>query len=130
MKFEQFISLPIEVPKSDNEYSWFEEPLSLKSCLDMCFGKQLLSDADAWNCPGCQVPRNAENQISLSLLPEILILHLKRFIFKRFCSAKVFRKVDFPIEYFVFISRFFCQSINLLYISGTSTFRLTCQTML
>ena len=49
------------------------------------------------NCPRCKVPRKASKRLSISRLPPILIVHLKRFSFKGPFSDKIDTAVHFPL---------------------------------
>ncbi|CAG8846742.1 18477_t:CDS:2, partial [Gigaspora margarita] len=41
----------------------------------------ILDGNDTWNCPRCNCPRRTTKQLSISRLPDILLIHLKRFSF-------------------------------------------------
>lgn len=49
-------------------------------------------------CPGCKKPQQATKKLDLWRLPEILVVHLKRFSFSRFFKNKLETYVDFPID--------------------------------
>lgn len=49
-------------------------------------------------CPNCKEHRQASKKLDIWRLPEILIVHLKRFTYKRFTKDKLETFVDFPIE--------------------------------
>ena len=55
--------------------------VSLRDCFDRLFSIEHLSEADEWKCEKCGIPVRAEKRLELWRLPEILILHLKRFSF-------------------------------------------------
>ena len=60
-------------------------------------GTALASDTSYRNCPQCKVPRRATKRLTISRLPRILIIHLKRFSFKGPFSDKIDTDVQFPV---------------------------------
>jgi ubiquitin carboxyl-terminal hydrolase 8 len=50
------------------------------------------------NCPHCKTLRSATKQLSLSRLPPILLIHLKRFSSKGAGADKIESLVDFPLK--------------------------------
>jgi ubiquitin carboxyl-terminal hydrolase 8 len=89
--------------------------VTLDSLLSAYVQEEVLDKDDAWcaaqiwrlrsallsplarNCPRCKVPRKASKKLSLSRLPPILIIHLKRFQFKGPFSDKIDTPVHFPL---------------------------------
>lgn len=49
-------------------------------------------------CPTCKKPQQATKKLDLWRLPEILVVHLKRFSYSRFFKNKLETFVDFPIN--------------------------------
>ncbi|XP_050112341.1 ubiquitin carboxyl-terminal hydrolase 8-like isoform X3 [Malus sylvestris] len=49
-------------------------------------------------CPGCKKHCQASKKLDLWRLPEILVIHLKRFSYSRFLKNKLETYVDFPID--------------------------------
>ena len=49
-------------------------------------------------CPVCKEHRQASKKLDLWRLPEILIIHLKRFSYSRYTKNKLDTSVDFPIH--------------------------------
>lgn len=49
-------------------------------------------------CPGCKQHRQASKKLDLWRLPEILVIHLKRFSYSRFLKNKLETYVDFPVH--------------------------------
>ena len=66
------------VPSADKDVE--KHSISLKSCFEKFVQKEVLDDQNMWYCPGCKEHKRALKQISVSRLPENLIVHLKRFI--------------------------------------------------
>nr|GLL46074.1 ubiquitin carboxyl-terminal hydrolase 8-like isoform X1 [Ipomoea trifida] len=76
------------------------ESVSLYKCLDAFLKEEPLGPEDMWNCPNCKRPRQASKKLDLWRLPEILVIHLKRFSYNRFLKNKLDLYVDFPIDDF------------------------------
>lgn len=49
-------------------------------------------------CPGCKEHRQATKKLDLWRLPEIMVIHMKRFSYNRFLKNKLETFVDFPIH--------------------------------
>lgn len=74
------------------------EPISLYACLDAFLKDEPLGPEDMWFCPGCKKHQQATKKLDLWRLPEILVIHLKRFSYSRFMKNKLDTFVDFPIH--------------------------------
>jgi len=53
---------------------------------------------DAWHCPNCKALRRATKQLSLSRLPPVLLIQLKRFSFQGPFTNKLETLVEFPLK--------------------------------
>ena len=51
-----------------------------------------------WYCPTCKTPQQASKKLDLWRLPEILVIHLKRFSYSHYFKNKLETFVDFPIH--------------------------------
>lgn len=49
-------------------------------------------------CPGCKQHQQASKKLDLWRLPEILVIHLKRFSYSRFLKNKLETYVEFPVD--------------------------------
>ncbi|KAG8090764.1 hypothetical protein GUJ93_ZPchr0011g27883 [Zizania palustris] len=76
------------------------EPLSLYACLDAFLREEPLVPEDMWYCPRCKEQRQASKKLDLWRLPEVLVIHLKRFSFSRSTKQKLETFVNFPIHDF------------------------------
>ncbi|KAH7683092.1 ubiquitin carboxyl-terminal hydrolase 4/11/15 protein [Dioscorea alata] len=76
------------------------EPLSLYACLDAFLREEPLVPEDMWYCPRCKEQRQASKKLDLWRLPEVLVIHLKRFSFSRSTKHKLETFVNFPIHDF------------------------------
>eukprot|EP01119_Soliformovum_irregulare_P021714 TRINITY_DN7289_c0_g1_i3.p1 TRINITY_DN7289_c0_g1~~TRINITY_DN7289_c0_g1_i3.p1 ORF type:complete len:1084 (-),score=332.05 TRINITY_DN7289_c0_g1_i3:3-3011(-) len=72
--------------------------VSLKDCLELFSTEEKLSAENRWLCPNCKQRSEATIQLNLWNLPEILVIHLKRFQFTSVFRDKLMDMVDFPIE--------------------------------
>jgi len=76
-----------------------QHTVNLYDCLKKLFTtKEKLSPNDPWFCPKCKKHREATKELNLWKLPEILIVHLKRFQYNRYSRDKLNMQVDFPTE--------------------------------
>ncbi|KAJ0084359.1 hypothetical protein Patl1_30249 [Pistacia atlantica] len=75
-----------------------QESVSLYKCLEAFLTEEPLGPEDMWYCPGCKNHRQASKKLDLWRLPEILVIHLKRFSYSRFLKNKLETYVDFPID--------------------------------
>ncbi|XP_030454010.2 ubiquitin carboxyl-terminal hydrolase 9-like [Syzygium oleosum] len=73
-----------------------QEAISLFSCLDAFLKEEPLGPDDMWYCPGCKEHRQATKKLDLWKLPDILVVHLKRFSYSRYLKNKLDTFVNFP----------------------------------
>ncbi|XP_020533098.1 ubiquitin carboxyl-terminal hydrolase 8 isoform X2 [Jatropha curcas] len=75
-----------------------QESVSLYKCLEAFLKEEPLGPDDMWFCPSCKKHRQASKKLDLWRLPEILVIHLKRFSYTRFMKNKLEAYVDFPVD--------------------------------
>ncbi|KAI9007984.1 hypothetical protein CLU79DRAFT_800368 [Phycomyces nitens] len=75
-----------------------EKKLTLDSCLDEFTKEEELSEEDLWYCPNCKDHQRATKKFDLWSLPEIIVIHLKRFSQTRTWRDKIDELIDFPTE--------------------------------
>ncbi|KAL4187332.1 hypothetical protein AMTRI_Chr09g18480 [Amborella trichopoda] len=75
-----------------------QETISLFSCLEVFLKEEPLGPNDMWYCPSCKADRQAIKKLDLWRLPDILVVHLKRFSFNRYMKTKLDTFVNFPIH--------------------------------
>ncbi|KAL1213003.1 putative ubiquitin carboxyl-terminal hydrolase 11 [Cardamine amara subsp. amara] len=75
-----------------------QEELSLFACLEAFLAEEPLGPDDMWYCPGCKEHRQANKKLDLWKLPDILVVHLKRFTYSRYFKNKIDTFVNFPIH--------------------------------
>ncbi|XP_019852485.1 PREDICTED: ubiquitin carboxyl-terminal hydrolase 31-like [Amphimedon queenslandica] len=77
----------------------YDVPLeaTLDECLQWHTQEEKLGDEDSWSCPQCKRPQiGAKKRITFSTLPDILIVHLKRFEQDEYTQAKLDTWIKFP----------------------------------
>ncbi|KAG6693863.1 ubiquitin carboxyl-terminal hydrolase 8-like isoform X1 [Carya illinoinensis] len=90
-------SLP-EVFKPQRSINRTQDSVSLYKCLEAFLKEEPLGPEDMWYCPSCKNPRQAIKKLDLWRLPEILVIHLKRFSYGRYFKNKLETFVDFPVD--------------------------------
>ena len=72
--------------------------LRLESCLDLLGRPEQLEEGEEWYCPRCKEHVAAYKKLDLFELPEVLVIHLKRFSSTgRFWRDKLDAQVNFPL---------------------------------
>jgi ubiquitin carboxyl-terminal hydrolase 4/11/15 len=72
--------------------------ISLQDCLDEFTKEEQLGEDDPWYCPECKKHQQATKKFDLWSVPDVLVVHLKRFSNSRALRDKIEAFVDFPIE--------------------------------
>lgn len=72
--------------------------VTLADCLSEFTKEELLSEEDLWYCPRCKEHQRASKKFDLWRLPEILVVHLKRFSHTRSWRDKIDDFIDFPLK--------------------------------
>ncbi|GMH07350.1 hypothetical protein Nepgr_009190 [Nepenthes gracilis] len=75
-----------------------QESVSLYRCLEAFLKEEPLGPEDMWYCPGCKQHCQATKKLDLWRLPEMLVIHLKRFSYSRYTKNKLETYVDYPID--------------------------------
>ncbi|KAI9480364.1 MAG: hypothetical protein EXX96DRAFT_562325 [Benjaminiella poitrasii] len=73
--YNVFMSLSLPIPVKKLRIS----SVTLYQCLDYFTKEETLDKEDGWSCPKCQKKRKALKQLTLAKIPDILLIHLKRF---------------------------------------------------
>ncbi|XP_029282373.1 ubiquitin carboxyl-terminal hydrolase 11 [Cottoperca gobio] len=72
--------------------------VQLQECIELFTTKETLEDENPWYCPVCKKHQLATKKLDLWFLPEVLIIHLKRFSYTKFTREKLDSIVDFPLR--------------------------------
>ncbi len=76
-------------------------PMDLSECLDRFTSTEILSaETGSYNCRHCSSPQEVKKQFSISRLPPVIPIHLKRFSHSKSLkeSSKVETKIRFPLS--------------------------------
>jgi ubiquitin carboxyl-terminal hydrolase 4/11 len=71
--------------------------IDLDDCLDEFAREEQLGENDEWWCPKCKAHRQARKTLELWRVPDIFVVHLKRFSSNRSFRDKLDNLIDFPI---------------------------------
>mmetsp|Transcript_30782 Transcript_30782/g.45536 ORF Transcript_30782/g.45536 Transcript_30782/m.45536 type:complete len:1052 (+) Transcript_30782:47-3202(+) len=97
IKFDVYSSISVPLPSSKSQ-----APVYLKECLEKFTEGEQLDENNAWYCPNCKRHVCALKMLAVWSLPDILIIHLKRFTYEtkngKVERSKIEDKVLFPIE--------------------------------
>ncbi|XP_067683901.1 ubiquitin carboxyl-terminal hydrolase 15-like isoform X1 [Haliotis asinina] len=74
------------------------QAIQLNDCLKIFTDAEKLSEHDPWYCPSCKRHQQATKKFDLWSLPNVLIIHLKRFSYNRYWRDKIDALVEFPTE--------------------------------
>jgi hypothetical protein len=72
--------------------------LNLNDCFDEFSKAEQLGEDDAWYCPQCKKHQQATKKLDIWKLPEVLVVHLKRFSHSRYRRDKLENVIDFPLN--------------------------------
>lgn len=72
--------------------------ITLEDCFVETGKREKLSEDNAWYCNRCKALRQATKTLEIWTLPDILVLHLKRFGGNRRFNDKIDVLVDYPVE--------------------------------
>ncbi|KAI8974530.1 cysteine proteinase [Trametes punicea] len=75
-----------------------QQGITLQDCLDEFTKEEQLGEDDLWYCPRCKKHQQATKRFDLWKVPDVLVVHLKRFSNSRMLRDKIDTFVDFPIE--------------------------------
>lgn len=78
-----------------------DEGVPVQSCIEQFIEAEQLEEKEAWYCSKCKVRVRATKKFDLWALPNVLIIHLKRFRYSRnpysVLKEKIETRVTFPI---------------------------------
>eukprot|EP00751_Fragilariopsis_kerguelensis_P010792 CAMPEP_0170769684 /NCGR_PEP_ID=MMETSP0733-20121128/7105_1 /TAXON_ID=186038 /ORGANISM="Fragilariopsis kerguelensis, Strain L26-C5" /LENGTH=1382 /DNA_ID=CAMNT_0011111289 /DNA_START=85 /DNA_END=4230 /DNA_ORIENTATION=- len=104
IKFDVFSTVSLPVVLEGKEGSNTNDVLMVEDCIEKFLEGEQLDEMNAWYCQGCKKHVCALKMIALWSVPDILILHLKRFQFEK-CAvsdnilrSKVDNTVKFPVD--------------------------------
>ncbi|UZJ55146.1 hypothetical protein CBS101457_004466 [Exobasidium rhododendri] len=74
--------------------------ISIDDCLNEFTKEEQLGESDPWYCPQCKDFKQATKKFDLWKVPDILVVHLKRFSSGRIGRDKIDSLIDFPVHNF------------------------------
>ncbi|KAI5807424.1 hypothetical protein DFH27DRAFT_608193 [Peziza echinospora] len=83
-----YISLPIPPKKNP----------TILDCMEEFCREEILEKDDAWHCPTCKKARKATKKLTITRLPMVLIIHIKRFTNKGPWRDKLNTPIDYPLR--------------------------------
>uniref|UniRef100_A0A672I295 Ubiquitin carboxyl-terminal hydrolase n=1 Tax=Salarias fasciatus TaxID=181472 RepID=A0A672I295_SALFA len=72
--------------------------VQLQECIELFTTVETLEEENPWYCPECKKHQLATKKLDLWSLPEVLIIHLKRFSYTKSTREKLDSMVDFPLR--------------------------------
>ncbi|MEW5298615.1 MAG: hypothetical protein WDW36_001715 [Sanguina aurantia] len=98
-------SAAIDTPEEDPSATAARERLaagpknvSLSACVSAFLQPEQLGKEDTWFCGKCKQHVQAEKKLDIWSLPQVLIIHLKRFSYSRTSRDKLDTRVEYPLE--------------------------------
>ena len=88
--YSPFMYLSLPVPPKKNP--------TILDCLEEFCTEETLEKEDAWQCPKCKKPRKATKKLTITRLPHMLIIHLKRFTNKGPWRDKLNTPIEYPLK--------------------------------
>ncbi|KAI8082722.1 uncharacterized protein BX664DRAFT_338921 [Halteromyces radiatus] len=85
-------------PDAESDEKERNRNVTLMDCLDEFTKEEQLSEEDLWYCPQCKEHQRATKKFDIWHLPEIMVVHLKRFSHTRTLRDKIDAFIDFPME--------------------------------
>jgi hypothetical protein len=96
--FDREIENKIEIDSSCYFSKKENQIISLDDCFKLFLEKEYLGVGDEWYCPKCKSFQKATKQFDIFRIPEILVVHLKRFQYNKFWREKIDCIVEYPIH--------------------------------
>ncbi|XP_042263837.1 ubiquitin carboxyl-terminal hydrolase 11 [Thunnus maccoyii] len=86
------------VKHSSMEVPQQQTTVQLAECIELFTTVETLEEENPWYCPVCKKHQLATKKLDLWSLPEVLIIHLKRFSYTKFTREKLDSIVEFPLR--------------------------------
>jgi len=92
------VAATVDHPSMEQTLVAERSTISLQDCIELFTHTEKLSQEDAWYCNRCQDHVLATKKFDLWSVPEVLVIHLKRFQYTRHWREKISTVVDFPLR--------------------------------
>ncbi|XP_026102691.1 ubiquitin carboxyl-terminal hydrolase 11-like isoform X1 [Carassius auratus] len=86
--------------------------VQLQECIALFTTVETLEEENPWYCPTCKKHQLATKKLDLWSLPEVLIIHLKRFSYTKYSREKLDTIVEFPLRDLDFSGFLLKKSVN------------------
>ncbi|EMC99064.1 hypothetical protein BAUCODRAFT_120356 [Baudoinia panamericana UAMH 10762] len=93
-----FVPDPVLQAKKQQRAERRKHGVTLEDCFVETGKREILSEDNAWYCNRCKEMRQAAKTLEIWTIPDILIVHLKRFGGNRSFRDKIDVMVDYPID--------------------------------
>ena len=87
-----------EHPSCSSQLIKKKDVISLSDCFNLYTKTEELSEQDYWFCSKCKSHQASTKKFDLWSLPQVLVVHLKRFSYSRSFRDKIDTLVDFPLQ--------------------------------
>lgn len=94
---ETFVDPELEAERSSTAKK-VKKTITIEDCLNEFTKEEQLGESDPWYCPNCKEFKQATKKFDLWKVPDILVVHLKRFSGGRISRDKIDSLIDFPIS--------------------------------
>lgn len=94
--FEEYIHPEYDAQRKQAEKK--HNDLTIDDCLDEFTKEEQLGEEDLWYCPQCKRHQQATKNLRLWKVPDVLVVHLKRFSNSRIMRDKLDAFIDFPLR--------------------------------
>lgn len=98
MKFIETLDDPEIQEKKAKRVARRKHGITLEECFTETSKSEVLSEDNAWYCSRCKELRRATKTLEIWTVPDILIIHLKRFSGHRSFRDKIEELIDFPVQ--------------------------------
>ena len=95
---KEAVDTPTTDSSSSHSSAHDEHRVNLSDCLSAFCKEETLSEQDPWYCSNCKDFRCASKKMDLFSLPDLLVLHLKRFAYTSRSREKISTLVQFPVH--------------------------------
>jgi len=86
------------IEKNERRKARSKHGITLDECFTETSKSEILSEDNAWYCSRCKELRRATKTLEIWTVPDILIIHLKRFSGHRSFRDKIEELIDFPVK--------------------------------
>lgn len=88
--YNAFSSLSLPIPSK-------KAAVTLEDCVNEFVKPEAMSGDDSWFCTKCKTKRNASKKLTISRLPDVLVIHFKRFESKGPWRDKLNTNISYPL---------------------------------